>query len=154
MKDVSNVKDTSSVRPGGGAMTSQPLERRASPRRRTIEQHGVVSIRVRPGRLGCGVVLIDVCAAGALVESEHQLRPGASIDVHMVADERCIAVRGCVLRCSVSRLRVSSVWYRSAIGFDRHHPWFIDQAERGYPVPMPATQRHSEGRGETSRLIL
>jgi hypothetical protein len=154
MKGVREVKDTSNVRFGDGTMMSQPLERRASPRRRTLEEHGIVSIRVRPGRLGCGVELIDVCAAGALVESEHQLCPGASIEVHMAADGRCIAVRGRVLRCSVSRLRVSGVWYRGAIGFDRRHPWFIDQAERGYLVPMPETQRQSAERGGTSRLIL
>lgn len=154
MKGVRDVKDTNNARAGDGAMMSQPLERRASPRRRTLQEHGVVSIRVRPGRLGCGVVLIDVCAAGALVESEHQLCPGTSIEVHMAADERCIAMRGRVLRCSVSRLRVSGVWYRSAIGFDRHHPWFIDHAERGYLVPMPETQRDSAERAGTSRPIL
>lgn len=154
MNDARDAKDASVVRPGDGAMKSRSLERRGTPRWHTLEEHGVVSIRVRPGRLGCGIVLIDVCAAGVLVESEHQLRPDVSIEVHMADDERCIALRGRVLRCSVSRLRVSGVWYRSAIDFDHHHPWVIAQAERAYPVPVAEMRPHSATREDTSRLIL
>jgi hypothetical protein len=44
-------------------------------------------------------------------------------------------VRGRVLRCAVCRLGASSVCYRGAIVFDRHLPWFEDDAGNGYGVP-------------------
>lgn len=109
-------------------------------RRRTIEEHGIVSARVRPGR---DVALIDVSAGGALIESAHRLLPGTIIELRLAMGERCTSVRGCVLRCAVARLRPTSVWYRGAIGFDRDLSWFVNRDGAGYPVPSPECDRRS-----------
>lgn len=43
------------------------------------------------------------------------------------------SIRGRVLRCDVSKLFPASVWYRGAVQFDRHLPWYL--GEHGYGLP-------------------
>jgi hypothetical protein len=112
-------------------MTPGP-ERRQARRRETFDEHGVASARVRPGR---DVALVNVSARGALIEAEHRLLPGSSIELQLTAGARSATVRARVLRCSVARLRASSISYRGAVGFDRDLPWFVDGDEAGYSVP-------------------
>lgn len=81
------------------------------------EAHGILRARVRPGH---DVAVIDACAGGLLIETERRLLPGAAIDVQLSTADGAISVRGCVLRCSVARLRPGNVFYRGAIGFERH----------------------------------
>jgi hypothetical protein len=130
---------------------SDGLDRRHTARRRTIEEHGIVQARVRPGR---DVVVIDISAEGVLIESAHQLRPGSSVDLQLATREHHVAVRGRVLRCSIARLLASNVWYRGAIGFDRHLPWLLDEREAGYSLPNAEMRRHSSERGDSSRPVL
>ena len=101
-------------------------------RRRVHDEHGIIGARVRPGY---EVDLVDVCAGGALVQCARRLLPGALIELHLVAGERAISMRGRVLRCTVAQVRPTSVCYRAAIGFDGDLPWFSDQAGPGYSVP-------------------
>ena len=107
-------------------------DRRRARRRRTIEDHGIVSARVRPGREAS---LLDVSAGGALVETTYRLLPGSPIQLHIATNERRVSVRGGVLRSAVVGVRATGMWYRSAIGFDHLLSWFVDGEAGGYGVP-------------------
>lgn len=133
-----------------GANRPHHHERRHARRRRTLDDHGIVSARVRPGH---DVGLIDISATGALVESTQQLRPGSPVDLQVMTDERRAIVRGRVLRCSVAGLHATGVRYRGAIGFDRHLPWFVDDRENGYSVPTAEMRPLWPARGDGSRRI-
>ena len=112
----------------------RPLETqsdRRQSRRRLREEHNVVCARVRPG---LDVALVDLSAGGALVETVHRLLPGSAVELQLDSGGKRAAVRGRVLRCAVARLRAGAVWYRGAIGFDRHLPWFAE-GEGGNQVP-------------------
>jgi len=126
-------------------------ERRKTIRRQSLEEHGIVQVRVRPGQ---DVALVNVSASGALVESAHQLRPGSVIEVQLSTPEKRVAIRGRVLRCSVSRLWAACLWYRGAIGFEHHLPWFVDVRERGYSMPTTEVRPSGRGWGEASRSVL
>ena len=63
-------------------METVVTDRRHAPRRRTLDEHGVVSARVRPGH---EVALIDVSAGGALIECMRGLSPGSIIELHVTA---------------------------------------------------------------------
>ena len=71
------------------------------------------------------MVLVDVSASGTLVEGQHLLRPGATVHIQMCDAVKEVVVRGRVVRSAVSRLRATDIWYRTAIRFDRQHPWFL-----------------------------
>ena len=101
-------------------MTQAKTERRKTPRHRDPEEHGIVSTRVRPGHLA---KVIDVSAGGALIETAHRLLPGSVVELHVERHTEQTRVRGRVLRCAVVRVRPAAIFYRGAIGFDRHLPW-------------------------------
>ena len=116
-----------------------------------MEDHGIVSARVRAGR---DASVVDVSAGGALVETCHRLLPGTEVDLHLETPSRRVTVRGRVLRCAVSRLRSSSVCYRGAIAFDRHLPWFVDEDRCGYAVPTAESRSgRSTGAAATPTLL-
>jgi hypothetical protein len=109
-------------------MTANPSERRRSRRRHRPEDHRISSARIRPGH---DVTVINVSAGGAMVEG-HRLRPGTAIELQLqMGLERPENVRGRVHRCAVVRLRSDAVCYRGAIVFDRHLPWFAEEALNG-----------------------
>lgn len=112
-------------------MSSFDNDRRRTRRRHRVEDHGVLSVRIRPGY---GARLIDVSADGALIETNCRLLPGNDVELHVETHTRRLTIRGRVLRCDVVHLRPSSVSYRGAIGFDRSLPWFIE--EDGYRIPI------------------
>lgn len=112
-------------------MSRTPSERRGTRRLDALEDHGIVSTRVRPGFYAR---LIDVSAGGALIETSHRLLPGASVELWVATGTDRASVRGHVLRCAVFRVRATWVCYRGAIAFDRHLPWFVDaRGERPTP---------------------
>lgn len=113
-------------------LESTPMDRRVALRHHHVEEHGIVSARVRPGH---DVTLIDVSAGGALVEGRYRLLPGANVELQLETSQRSAAIRGRVVRCSVSHLRSTSVCYRGAIAFDRHLPWFVEDESAGSAVP-------------------
>ena len=98
-------------------------DRREGRRLAGMQEHGIVSVRVRPGN---PATLIDISAAGALIEVEQRLRPGSSVELVLDRGQYRASVRGRVLRCSVVRVQAASLCYRGAIGFDRPLPWFIE----------------------------
>ena len=124
-------------------------DRRRDPRRHTLDEHGIVRARVRPGH---EVALVDVSAGGALVESVHRLLPGTPIELHLASVGRSISVRGRVLRCAVAALEATGVWYRGAIGFDRELSWSPEYDELGYAVPASETRGSSPLRGDATRV--
>jgi len=105
-------------------MTAGWTDRRRMRRLQRVEDHLIVSARVRPGHRA---QLIDVSAGGALIETQYRLLPGASVELQMETDTRHTSVRGRILRCAVVRVRPTWVCYRGAIGFDRHLLWFVDE---------------------------
>src|SRR3954468_13596890 len=111
-------------------MSQQPTDRRRTPRRQRLDEHGIVSTRVRPGH---HATLIDVSAGGALIETNHRLLPGAAVELQVETGTARASVRGRVLRSTVIGVQPAWVCYRGAIGFDTHLPWFI--GESGYVVP-------------------
>ena len=112
-------------------MSDGPPDRRGMRRLEAVEEHRIVSARVRPGHRAR---LIDVSAGGALIETSHRLLPGTSVELQVDTGTDRASIRGQVLRCAVVRVRPTWVCYRGAIAFDRHLPWFVD--ERGErPTP-------------------
>jgi PilZ domain len=103
------------------------IDRRTMKRLHRVEEHGVVAARVRPGHRAH---LVDVSAAGALVETSYRLLPGAPVELHLETESTHTRIRGRVLRCAVVRVRPSLVCYRGAIAFDRDLPWFADDTHR------------------------
>ena len=104
------------------------VERRRARRRRTVPEHGVESARVRRG---VQLTVVDVSAGGVLIETSQRLLPGMPLEIHLERNKGISTMRGRVLRCGVVRLTAHSVSYRSAIGFDQHLPWLIEDVETG-----------------------
>jgi hypothetical protein len=121
---------------------NEGVERRRGARRRSIDQHGIVSARVKPGH---DVELIDISSGGALVEGMRRLLPGTAVELFLVAGDLCASIRGRVLRCAIVGLKPTSVSYRGAIGFDSDLPWF---RERSSPIAAGSV---SELPNETGR---
>lgn len=111
-------------------MSRMHSERRMA-RRRRADEHGIVRARIRPGH---HVTLVDLSPGGALVEADRRLLPGSAVELQIQSADRQASMRGCVLRCSVVRVRPESISYRGAIGFDRHLPWFGEAT--GYELPV------------------
>jgi hypothetical protein len=107
-------------------------ERRRTARRSDAGDHGIITARVRPGHQA---TVIDVSAGGALIETEHRLLPGTSVELQMETTSCRASVRGRVLRCAVSMLQPASVRYRGAIGFERQLSWFSEEGAAGYGLP-------------------
>ena len=69
-------------------------------------------------RPGAPVVLLNVSAGGALVDSVTPLRPGARVRMQIDADSEPVTVGARVLRCQVTTICVSGVGYTGALQFD------------------------------------
>ncbi len=113
-------------------MTLPQIERRLARRRQSVAEHGIVSARVRPG---IDASVVDVSAAGALIETSHRLLPGSSVEICFDPDKRRPSVRGRVVRCAVAQLGPDQVCYRGAILFDQRLPWIADDLGHGYSLP-------------------
>ena len=123
-------------------------DRRLERRRRVVDEHGIVSARVRGGH---EVSIVDVSAAGALIETTHRLLPGSSVDLQLTTSHGTVVVRGRVLRSAVSRLGATIVWYRGAIHLHRQLSWAGECSRAtGYPVPTAETPLPSGARGYRS----
>lgn len=106
------------------AMSDGLPDRRARRRLEVFEEHRIVAASVRPGHRAR---VIDVSAAGVLLETSHRLLPGTTVELQVDTGIERASVRGQVLRCAVVRLRPTWVCYRGAIAFDRHLPWFVNE---------------------------
>ena len=103
------------------------VDRRRAPRITAAAQHAIIGVRIRPGH---EVTLVDVSAAGALFEGAHRLLPGTTIDMQLTTASRRVRSRGLVVRCRVSRVWPSAIWYRGAVMFEQPLPWLTADDER------------------------
>src|SRR5215467_12879654 len=110
------------------AVKAVRAERRLTPRRRTVREHGIESAHVRRGAY---VTIVDAFAGGVLIETPHRLLPGMPLDIYL-QHAKCIStVRGRVLRCGVVHLTASSMRYRAAIVFEQRLLWLLEKGEMG-----------------------
>jgi len=110
------------------AVKAVRVERRLTPRRRTVREHGIESAHVRRG---AHVTIVDASAGGVLIETPHRLLPGMPLDIHLQHANGISTVRGRVLRCGVVHLTASSVRYRGAIVFEQRLLWLLEKGEMG-----------------------
>lgn len=130
-------------------MSQQTTERRQTHRRQRLDEHGIVSTRVRPGH---HATLIDVSAGGALIETNLRLLPGAAVELQVETGTTRTSVRGRVLRSTVIRVRPSWVCYRGAIGFDTHLSWFV--GESGQLVPSVDARSARPDRADATQQVI
>jgi len=124
-------------------------ERRQAVRLTSVSEHGVRVIKIRPGD---GATLIDVSAAGALIETHRRLLPGSPVELHMETDHQKTRVRGTVVHCSVVRVGPACVAFRGAIEFDRHLPWFAP--DHGYRFPGWDRRPESVARADATQCVI
>lgn len=103
-------------------------DRRTAERFYGPEDHGILLARVRPG---LSAWIVDVSAVGALVETNHRLLPGTSIELSVQTSDRRVALRGRVVRCLVARVEATTIWYRGAVDLDRPISW-LNQGSPGH----------------------
>ena len=90
-------------------------DRRHDARRPAPDWH-VSHATLRPG---CHVQVIDLSPAGAQIETDRQLRPGARVHMRIVTDRCTVSIAAHVLRCTVSAIHPDhGVTYRGALRFD------------------------------------
>jgi hypothetical protein len=132
-------------------MNGHIVERRLTRRQQSIAEHGIVAVRVRPG---ISASVVDVSAAGALIETSQRLLPGTSVEICFDQGKRLPPVRGLVLRCAVAHLGPDQVSYRGAILFDRRVTWLAEPRHDGYSVPSGERPIVCAGRASTTHLGL
>jgi hypothetical protein len=98
-------------------------DRRHERRRYAAEEHGIVSVRVRPG---IQARLLDVSASGALLETTQRLLPGRHVHVQLACPSLATTVRSRVIRCHVHRITAECIRYRCGVRFDRSLQWSVE----------------------------
>lgn len=121
-------------------------ERRETQRVLDASEHGIRSVRIRPGH---AAAVIDVSATGALIETNHRLLPGTVVELTVETNQHRARIRGRVVRCAVVQVRAATVFYRGGIAFDSHLPWFV--REEGYPIPAGEQSDGPFGRAPVTR---
>jgi hypothetical protein len=91
------------------------LDRRSATRRQPAADDTLAAVRLRAGGT---LAVIDISAAGALVEGATRIRPGTHVEVHVVTVEGRVLVRSRVVRASVVEVTASSVRYRAGLAFE------------------------------------
>jgi PilZ domain-containing protein len=87
-----------------------------------------VRARVQPGYR---LLVVDVSAAGALVEGAIQLRPGSRIEVHLESDHRRQLIAARVTRCTVATIdSKKGITYRAGLAFSDRCDWVRDALSR------------------------
>lgn len=98
----------------GVSGTARP-ERRAAPRVAT--PHAAASLKAWL-RSGAEIALINLSAAGALIESGRRLMPGARVDLQVHTRTGRFVLTGRLVRAEVSALRSDAVRYRAGMAFE------------------------------------
>ena len=124
-------------------------ERRSTPRKVSFEEHGILGVRVRPGRDGS---VVDVSAGGMLIDTIHRLLPGTTVEVLLAGADRRTTIRGRIIRCAVASLHGSAVRYRGAVRFDRSIASFLDLD--GYVIPGECTDGRQRGREDATHATI
>ena len=126
------------------------LDRRQARRVFDPLEHGIRSVRIRPGHTAAAVV--DVSAAGALLETGHRLLPGTFVELHVETEHHRTRVRGRVVRCAVFSVKAATVCYRGGIAFDRELPWFV--REEGYGIHGAEHRESHRGRADATHIVV
>ena len=105
-------------------------ERRATPRVSTLDGTGMDRARLRPGRLAR---IVDLSAAGALIETEWRLLPGTSVELRLGEPAVLFKVTARILRCHVALLDRERIRYRGALAFEER----LSLGERATPGVVP-----------------
>jgi len=99
-------------------------DRRLEPR---LLSHGLRG-RVRHGH---ALVIVNISAIGALVETGWQLRPGARIDLHLEREDGRRLVGAFVSRCAVAAIdALEGIRYRAALCFTERCEWVSESTTR------------------------
>lgn len=109
-------------------MPLNELDRRRAVRRPPQPGEALSRVRLRTGR---ELAVVDISAAGALVESHTRLLPGTRTEVHIVTRHGRMLVRTRIVRSFVWRLEADLVCYRTGLAFDVA----VDTEVDGYAVP-------------------
>jgi hypothetical protein len=91
-------------------------ERRRAERRTPDPQEPLARVRLRGGR---ELDVVDLSAAGVLVDGAARLHPGTHVDVHVITRDGRVLVRSRVVRAFVSHLQAGAVRYSGALMFER-----------------------------------
>ena len=84
--------------------------------------------RVQPGHR---LAVVDVSAAGALVEAACQLRPGSVVVIHLEHENIRHRVSALVTRCVVAAIDpIHGIRYRAALCFSECCEWVRETATR------------------------
>jgi len=119
------------------------IERRRARRLVGPSEHGVVIARVRPGN---DVLVINLSAGGALVESGRRLLPGARVDLHLQSIGRAAEIiRAEIRRCIVARVDEDAIRYRGALAFERRLWWLLRDNATGYGLLGSEPDRAAAG---------
>ena len=106
-------------------------DRRREPRRQTVADHGVVSVRIRPG---IEARLLNLSAAGAHLPTTRRLPPGCLVHVQL-AFPTCVAtVGGRIVHTEVCAVRAEHLTYRCGVRFDRRLRWTVEATGVRYAV--------------------
>ncbi len=95
------------------------IERRAASRFSTIRRPEIAIGRVRPGR---PAQIVDVSAAGALIETGYRLLPGTVVELQLGDPVAVHLVRARVVRCYVARVDAQRIRYRGGLSFQERLP--------------------------------
>jgi hypothetical protein len=100
---------------------------------------------LRPGR---PVMLVNLSAGGALIESQRPLRPGSNVHLQLVLDDRSLGLAARVLRCAVGAIAAAGVRYRGAVAFEaRCEGLWESGTHHGYQMPtrdLPEIQEYGQ----------
>jgi hypothetical protein len=83
---------------------------------------------VLPGRTAR---ILDLGRGGALIETEHRLLPGTSIELQLGEAPTGCRIRGRILRCYVAALdRHQGIRYQGAVAFEQQVPFEVNGVTR------------------------
>lgn len=86
-------------------------------------------------RPGCAVALVNLSAAGALLQGCRPFRPGARVHLQLVTSARTFVLAAHVLRCAVWALdEIEGATYRGALRFEQ-------RCESFWEAEAPGTER-------------
>ena len=91
-----------------------PSDRRRAARRRGSDLSGQWGIRLLTGGT---VRIVDISRLGVLLETESQLAPGSTLDLHLLGVERNFSVAARLVRRDVARLTDRDITYHVAAAF-------------------------------------
>ena len=109
------------------------VQRRSLERRTLKEGERRTQLRMR---VGPELRVLNISNAGALVEADVRLAPGARLEVHVITARGRTLARCRVVRAFVCHVRTNTIRYRVALSFDQaiDCPELDDQQQPARPL--------------------